>query len=87
MSGNKQVRQNSAFVSNVSDVDFAHFMAVPDLTRAKFQAMVKFVVGKDGRRVQISGDMRLAPARYGFADSESVARWQSDLAQAIISQQ
>lgn len=87
MAGNRKVRQDSAYVSNVSDADFAHFMAIPDMTRAKFVGCIKFLVGVNGRRVQINEDMRLAPARYGFKDSADAARWQSDLQMAIISQQ
>lgn len=86
MSGNKQVRQDSTYVSNVTQADRDWFHAVPDMTRDKFRASVKFLNGVDGKKVQISNDMRLAPHTYGFADSADAARWQFDLQKAIVGQ-
>lgn len=87
MPHNHQVKQDSAYVSNVSDADFAHWKSIPDMTRAKFQFMSKHLKAVRGGTVQISEDMRLAPKRYGFADSTAAAQYQADLDRAIVSDQ
>lgn len=73
-----QVKQDKDYVSNVSDADFASFMRggkTPPVDRAAFLASIKHLTGVNGKGVQISGDMLLAPTRYGFADKTAAAAW------------
>ena len=67
-----KVKQDSAYVSNVTQADVDAFKALPGVTvadkNAQFVFIVKGRLGVDGKPVKISEDMVLAPARYGFAD-------------------
>lgn len=77
------VRQDSAYVSEISDADLATFMALkadPAKAREAFLFIIGHNhVGKNGSPVNVSGDMRLDPARYGFADSAAAAAWQASV--------
>lgn len=76
--GMHQVQQDKTYISNVAQADFDKFMAgnkQPALSRANFVLCIKHLIGVNGKPVQISADMALAPTRYGFADRAAAQVW------------
>lgn len=73
--GQHHPQQDKDYISNVTQADFDAFEAIPDQTHEKYVASIKHHKGVNGKDVQITGDMALAPTRYGFADKAAAQAW------------
>jgi hypothetical protein len=79
-----KVRQDGSGESQITDADLAEFMRLKNGGDATARQAFLFIighrrVGKDSKPLNVSGDMRLYPAKYGFADSAAAAEWQAQV--------
>jgi len=65
------VKTSKTYVSKISDAEFAKWNQAPNLA-AKY-AWAAY--GRTASGTSIATDMRLAPQRYGFSDSQAAANW------------